>query len=97
MRLRLTPQATEELAAIADYIRSRNPAAAVKVRSAILATLRTLSRFPRAGRRQTLEGVRKIVTRRYSYLVYYTVDEGAHEVIVLSIRHPARRRDYTDR
>jgi plasmid stabilization system protein ParE len=72
MRLRLTPLATEELAGIGDCIRSHNPSAGVKVRAAILATLRTLTRFPHAGRRQTVEGVRKIVTRRYPYLVYYT-------------------------
>ena len=96
MRLRLTPQASQELAAIGDYIRSRNPTAAVRVRTAILSTLRLLTRFPYAGRRQSVEGVRKIVTRRYPYLVYYTVDEGEQEVIVVAIRHPGRRREYTD-
>ena len=32
----------------------------------------------------------RIVTRRYPYLVYYSVDEGANEVIVVAIQHPAR-------
>ena len=90
MRLRFTPQATRDLAAIGDYIRSKNPAAAVRVRAAILNTLSMLTRFPFAGRRQAVEGVRKIVTRRYPYLVYYSVDEGANEVIVVAIQHPAR-------
>ncbi|TMJ63369.1 MAG: type II toxin-antitoxin system RelE/ParE family toxin, partial [Alphaproteobacteria bacterium] len=53
MRLRFTPRATQDLAAIGDYIRSKNPAAAVRVRAAILETLRMLGRFPRAGRAQT--------------------------------------------
>ena len=48
------------------------------------------------GRRQTVEGVRKIVTRRYPYLVYYKVDAVTREVVVLSIRHPARKREYED-
>jgi plasmid stabilization system protein ParE len=96
MRLRLTPQAAEELAAVGDYIRTHNPAAAAKVRAAIVASLRTLTRFPFAGRRQTVEGVRKIVTRRYPYLVYYTVDEVGQAVVVLSIRHPSRQREYAD-
>ena len=96
MRLRFTPQATHDLAAIGDYIRSKNPVAALRVRSAILETLRMPVRFPRAGRAQTVEGVRKIVTRRYAYIVYYSVDAEAEEVIVSSIQHPARERPFTD-
>ena len=43
-----------------------------------------------------LEGVRKLVTRKYSYLVYYSLDRIADEVIVLSIQHHAREREYED-
>lgn len=85
MRLRLTPRATQDLATIGDYIRSRNPSAAMRVRAAILETLRMLTSFPRAGRAQTVEGVRKIVTRRYPYIVYYSLDDTAEEVVILTI------------
>jgi toxin ParE1/3/4 len=37
-----------------------------------------------------LEGVRKHVTRKFDYLVYYTIDASANEVAILSIQHPAR-------
>jgi hypothetical protein len=40
--------------------------------------------------------VRKIVTRRYPYLVYYSVDVDADEIIILGIQHPARQREYQD-
>jgi toxin ParE1/3/4 len=40
--------------------------------------------------------VRKLVTRKYAYLIYYTVDEAADEIVVLNVRHPARERDYED-
>jgi toxin ParE1/3/4 len=53
-------------------------------------------RWPEIGRRQTVEGVRKLVTRRYPYLVYYTWDESADEIVVLTIQHPARERIYED-
>ena len=96
MRLRFTQQAILELAAIADYIRQRNPAAAVRERAAILKSLENLKTSPHMGRRQTAPGVRKIVTRRYSYLVYYRVDADAREVVVLNIRHPSRKREYED-
>jgi plasmid stabilization system protein ParE len=68
----------------------------MRVRAAILQTLRLLTRFPRIGRAQTVEGVRKIVTRRYPYIVYYSVDDGAREIIIHTIQHASRRREYTD-
>lgn len=79
MKLRFTPRATANIVEIADYIHVRNPAAAAHVRAAIYESLQNLILFPHAGRRQRTEGVRKIVTRRYSYLIYYTVDEAAEE------------------
>ena len=96
MKLRFTPRAVQDLAAIGDYIRSKNPAAAVRVRAAILETLQMLLLFPHAGRKQTVEGVRRIVTRRYAYIVYYSVDLDLQEVVVDSIQHPARERAYSD-
>ncbi len=68
MKLRFTPRAAEDIAAIADYIHARNPGAARRVRAAILNSLQTLVSFPRVGRAQAVEGVRKLITRRYPYL-----------------------------
>jgi plasmid stabilization system protein ParE len=96
MRLRFTPRATQDLADIANYIRAHNPTAATHVRAAILESLQILAEFPRAGRRQAVENVRKLVTRKYRYFVYYTVDEAADEVVILTIRHPAREREHDD-
>ena len=96
MKLRFTPRAARDLAQIADHLRARNPAAAPAVRDAILRTLQNLTLFPAIGRPQNVEGVRKLVTRRYRYLVYYTVDEKAEEIVILTIHHPARRREYRD-
>jgi plasmid stabilization system protein ParE len=48
------------------------------------------------GRSQNVESVRKLVTTRYRYLVYYTIDEGAEEIVILTIQHPARSREYRD-
>jgi toxin ParE1/3/4 len=96
MKLRFTPRATEDLTDIADYILARNPHAAQRVRAAILRSLETLTRYPYVGRSQAVEGVRKLVTRQYHYLVYYTVDEPNEEIVVLSIQHPAREREHQD-
>lgn len=90
MRLRFTPRAARDLIEIADYIRADNPGAATRVRGAILATLDILARFPRVGRQQSAEGVRKVVTRRYGYVIYYMTDDVAGDIVILTIQHPAR-------
>ena len=96
MKLRVTSRATRDLAEIADYLRTRNPTAMQAVRSAILRSFEDLTLFPAIGRLQNVEGVRKLVTRKYRYVVYYMIDEGAEEIVILTIQHPARRREYQD-
>jgi len=52
--------------------------------------------FPELGRRQSLAGVRKLLIRKYPYLVYYRLDRSADEIAILTIRHSARERPYED-
>ena len=40
--------------------------------------------------------MRKLLTRRYPYLVYYTLDEAAKAITIITIRHPARERKQSD-
>jgi toxin ParE1/3/4 len=96
MKLRFTERATQDLIDIADYVREHSPQAALRVRDAILESLQNLVLFPHIGRQQTVESVRKLVTRRYPYLVYYTTDDEAEEIIILAIQHPARDREHSD-
>ena len=96
MKLRFTPRAAQDLAEIADYIREHSPPAALRVRAAILELLQSLILFPHVGRQQKVEGVRKLLTRHYPYLVYYTTDDEAEEMVILAIQHPAREREHSD-
>jgi plasmid stabilization system protein ParE len=96
MKLRFTPRALDNITAVTEYLSVHNPVAAQHVRSAIYETLENLLIFPHAGRRQNAEGVRKIVTRKYAYVIYYPVDDAAQDIIVLNVKHPARKQDYTD-
>jgi plasmid stabilization system protein ParE len=96
MKLRFTPRAVQDLADIAVYIHEQDPPAALRVRSAILESLQNLVLFPHIGRKQTVEGVRKLVTRRYPYLVYSTTDDVADEIVILTIQHSARDQEYSD-
>jgi plasmid stabilization system protein ParE len=96
MRLRLTARAFADLEELSSYIRAHDPSAAERVSAAILESLKMLTVFPMLGRRQSVAGVRKLVTRRYRYLAYYRVDETSNEVIVLTIQHPSRDRKFDD-
>jgi toxin ParE1/3/4 len=96
MKLRFTPRATQDLLDIAEYIRERNPNASLRVRAAIFDSLQDLVLFPEAGRRQTIEDVRKFIIRRYSYLIYYVLDRSVDEIVILTIQHSAREREYED-
>jgi toxin ParE1/3/4 len=96
VKLRFTPRATANIAKIADYIRKRNPSAARRVRSSIYDSLQNLLLFPLIGRQQKEPGVRKHVTPRYAYLVYYTIDEVEEEIIILSVKHSAQEREHDD-
>lgn len=72
MNLRFTPQAVDDLTSIADYIRARNPEASQRVRASILESLQVLVDFPEIGRLQSVEGVRKLVTRKYWFIIGWT-------------------------
>ena len=96
MKLRFTPRAIANLMEIGDYIHAQNPAAARRVRAAIIDSLQILILFPHLGRKQRVEGVRKLVTRKYAYLVYYVVDDAADEIVILNVKHPASRREHED-
>jgi toxin ParE1/3/4 len=96
MKLRFTRRAIQDLSVIADFIRERNPEAALRVRNAIIESLQALALFPFIGRQQNTIGVRKLVTRRYPYLVYYTVDEASEEIVIITVQHPARDREHSD-
>ena len=67
MKLRFTPRATRDLAEIAEYLRTRNPSAALAVRDAILRSLQNLTLFPAIGRPQNVQGVRKLVTPEIAF------------------------------
>jgi plasmid stabilization system protein ParE len=46
--------------------------------------------FPYIGRPKYRQNVRMFPVRRFPYLIFYTIE--ADEVVILSIRHAARRR-----
>jgi toxin ParE1/3/4 len=96
MKLVYSPRAIADLRGISHYLKPRSPQGARNVRAAIISALDQLSIFPRAGTLQTMQGVRRIITRGYPYLIYYTIDEAADEILVITIQHAAQEREFTD-
>ena len=96
MKLVYTPRAIADLTEIADYLVSRSPMGAERVRTAILTTLQIIIDLPQAGRLQASDAVGKIAVRRYPYIVYYRIDDDAGEIAVLTVQHSARQRAFRD-
>lgn len=96
MKLHFTQRALADLEAIADYLLPVNPQGAARVRAAILDSLQNLVQFPNIGHRQTTENVRKLTVHKYKYLIYYSVDDEPEEIIILTIQHAARQREFAD-
>lgn len=89
MKLRFTKRALSDLQAIIAHVQADNPAAAQRVGAALRATSDHLITFPHLGHPTDEDGVRELVVARMPCLIYYSMTP--QEVIVLHIRHAARR------
>lgn len=91
MKLLVSPQASRDLEAIADYIAEHNPYAALKVVDVIEHGLQKLIAHPFSGmpREDIGAGIRHVVAGRYLAL-YRVADEA---VVVLRVLHGRRRID----
>jgi toxin ParE1/3/4 len=96
MKIRLTRRALADLDDINAYLTPRSPQGALKVKAAILAAFETLKTLPYSGKLQTAPSVRKLGVARYPYNIFYAVDEDAGEIVIFTIFHTSRDRDYAD-
>jgi len=51
--------------------------------------VRLLTLYPRLGRRQSMPGIRKIVTARYLFIICYEIDVTGGWLNVLTAQYPA--------
>jgi len=93
-RVRILPSVYDELLEILTYIATDSGSAARKLVDQILLAIRALSdgkvrhSCVRPARKSKLSVHRMIVQ---GYLVYYRVDEAHSSIVVLTVRHGARR------
>ena len=90
MRLRWTPDASEDLYRIVQYIQEDSPSAAAQVAKTVVDGCEILLRFPRAGRTGRREGTRELVFAGLPYIAVYRIADEVVEVI--RIYHGAQDR-----
>ncbi len=88
--VRYSGRAVNDLTAIGEYLRSRNPRAAEAVGQRIRRSIEQLASFPRLGQRTGNIDILRMAVPRTPYIVFYEV-VGAGEVIIHHIRHGARK------
>lgn len=93
MRIRFTRSAASDLDQVLTYIEARSPRGAAQVKARIISAISPLRRFPKIGTPTDDESTRMLVATPYPYLVFYEIDEDAHEVVILHIRHGSRDRN----
>jgi toxin ParE1/3/4 len=71
------------------YIAQDNPAAADRVRDAIMTAVGRLADMPSLGRPGRVEHTRELIVAGTPYIVAYTVISD--EVMILAVMHGARR------
>ncbi|GJE25716.1 type II toxin-antitoxin system RelE/ParE family toxin [Methylobacterium organophilum] len=89
MKLRLTRPAAQQLDKVLIYIAQHNPSGARKVQDRVQATMQMLVDHPFAGHATARRGIRRMIVTPYPYAITYSL--GADEVIILGVRHTARR------
>ena len=90
MKLRWDPRAFHDLIEIRGYIATNaSPGAAERVRRHLRKRAESLRKNPFLGVVSSHAEIRVLAPTRYPYRIYYTV-QGS-EVIILHIRHTARR------
>jgi plasmid stabilization system protein ParE len=89
MRIIVTPEAHADIADILASIAVDNELAAAWVATAIKSAIARLHYFPRMGALTQVLGVYMKIARPYRYLIFYELDDDA--VVILHVRHPARR------
>lgn len=97
LNLRFSARAKNQLLAIQDYIKERNPSAAERVGTRISQAADMLRSFPQAGRPGRSPGTREWVVRGLPYILVYEISGGedeitGNELVVLAVFHGAQDR-----
>ena len=93
-RVIASPRAAAELDEIQAYIAQDSPAGAATVMARLREAMQSLEALPHRypiyqGKRRPATAVRRLPVS--PYLIYYRIDDQAHVVSVVTVRHGARK------
>ncbi len=91
MRVHWLREALTDLADIEDYIAQDNPTAASALVDRVRDAAAQLANFPNLGRDGRVSGTYELVVAGTQYIVVYRIGQNPLEVIILTVRHAARR------
>jgi toxin ParE1/3/4 len=91
MNVRFTKTAADELEQAIEYLIQHAPSVAGDFADTIDAAVAELLENPHSAQLTELAGIRRKYVRRFRYALFYTIDEANRELIILSLRHGARR------
>jgi toxin ParE1/3/4 len=81
MKVRWSPEAAADFAAIVDYVRKQNPSAADRIAQTVYDSVFALSSFPNRGREGRVEDTRELVLAPLPFIVVYRVKRSAVEIV----------------
>ena len=94
LRYIFSDDAVSDLESISDYLSARNPDAAVRVISSIIAAIKRACIFPQAAPEidepAAVPGTRKLIETDYRYVIYYRVVDRT--LLVVRVFHGSQRR-----
>src|SRR5262245_44337250 len=94
MKVRYTETALVEVEEFFAYLSERNVSAAKRVVARVEQTIRNLGAFPEMAQQTGEPGTRRMPVGRYPFMLFYTI--AADEIVILHVRHGARRWPWED-
>jgi toxin ParE1/3/4 len=93
--IHLSPEASDDVERVREFLSAKNPAAAKRALAAIFAALEQVHAFPGLGKPTEDAEIRQIVIPfgRAGYIVRYTVWPVGDNVLVLRIWHGRKARN----
>jgi plasmid stabilization system protein ParE len=96
MKLRYTESARREFDENVEYLREHASSVVGDFADSIEKAVGELLDHPYSAQETEKQGVRRKYIRRFRYAIFYAVDREADELVILHIRHAARRWPWLD-
>lgn len=91
MKIRYTATAAREFAQAVDYLLDHAPHVAGDFADSIDRAVQQLLENPYSAQKTEAQGVRRKYVREFRYSLFNLVEAGLDELVILNIRHAARR------